>query len=66
MKAIYFLLFFFAVSFNGALGRKIKNPLILISLDGLRADKFDNFINENPDSNFASIAKSGVKTEFMK
>ena len=66
MRAIYFLFVFLSVSFDGAVCRKTKNPLILISSDGLRADRLDKFINENPDSYFASIAKSGVKAEFMK
>ena len=43
-----------------------KNPVLLISLDGFRADKLDQFLNENPNSNLKSIADKGVRAEFMK
>ena len=42
-----------------------KNPVLLISLDGFRADKLDQFLNENPSSNLKSIADKGVKALYM-
>lgn len=45
---------------------KTRNPVLLISLDGFRADKFDSFLIENPDSNFAKFIKDGLKAKYMK
>jgi predicted AlkP superfamily pyrophosphatase or phosphodiesterase len=40
-------------------------PLIVISLDGFRADKLDQLIAQNVSSNLAKFAKSGIKAEYM-
>jgi hypothetical protein len=42
-----------------------KYPLLVISFDGLRADKLDAFLKENPTSSFADIVKTGVKAKYM-
>lgn len=42
-----------------------RNPLLLISLDGMRADKFDEFLKENPSSNFKRIVDNGLKADYM-
>lgn len=49
-----------------AIDTEAINPLLLISFDGMRADKFDEFIRNNSNSNFAQFIKSGVRAEFMK
>lgn len=43
-----------------------RRPLILISFDGMRADKFDEFVRENPSCNFNRIIKNGLKADYMK
>ena len=45
---------------------KERNPLLVVSLDGVQAAKFDQFLKENPNSTFNSIIQSGVKAEYMK
>lgn len=47
------------------LAQNIKNPLLVISLDGLRADKLDEFIKENPSSTFKRISDNGLKADYM-
>lgn len=42
------------------------NPVLMISLDGFRADILDKFLNENPNSNFKKFANSGVKAKYMQ
>lgn len=45
---------------------RAKHPVLLISCDGFRADKFDKYLNENPNSNFRMLVDTGVKADFMK
>lgn len=45
--------------------KETQNPLLLISMGGMRADKFDKFINENPSSTFKRIINNGLKADFM-
>lgn len=41
-------------------------PLLLISLDGMRADKFDEYLEANPTSNFKTkIIDKGLKADYM-
>lgn len=40
-------------------------PLLVVSLDGMRADKFDEFVQQNPSSNFARIINNGLKADYM-
>jgi predicted AlkP superfamily pyrophosphatase or phosphodiesterase len=56
----------FGTQASMTIGTKNRNPILLISLDGFRADKFDRFISENPDSNFAKFVREGVKAKYMK
>jgi predicted AlkP superfamily pyrophosphatase or phosphodiesterase len=42
------------------------NPVLLVTFDGMRADKFDEFVKNNPNSAFSKFLKDGVKAEFMK
>lgn len=45
----------------------VQHPLLLISFDGFRADKFNEFINKAPDSNFSRfIRDGGVRAPYMK
>lgn len=46
--------------------KKLKNQLLVISFDGLGANKLDEFVKDNPNSAFASIIKEGVKAEYMQ
>lgn len=56
----FFILLVF-VSFSKAAQR----PLLLISLDGMRADKFDAFVEQNPTSNFKRIIENGLKADSL-
>lgn len=40
-------------------------PILLISFDGLRSDKLEEYLAENPSSNFQRIINSGVKADYM-
>ena len=51
---------------NATYSARTKRPLLLISCDGFRADKFDAYLRDNPNSNFRSLVDTGVKAEFMK
>jgi predicted AlkP superfamily pyrophosphatase or phosphodiesterase len=42
------------------------NPLLVVSFDGLRADKFNEFVTNNPNSAFAQFYKNGVRAEYMQ
>ena len=57
-----FVLVCFALEINA----EKKNKLMLISLDGLRADKLDAFLKDNPDSNLNTLVKNGVKAKYMQ
>ena len=47
----------------GATGR---NPTLMISLDGFRADKLDEFLANNPNSNLQTqFVDVGAKAEYM-
>ena len=41
-------------------------PVLLVSFDGTRADKFNQFILKYPDSNFAKFARESAKAKHMK
>ena len=58
---IFYLIFclFFRTNAN-------RKPLLVVSFDGLRADKFDEFITKNPKSAFSVFIKNGVKAEYME
>jgi predicted AlkP superfamily pyrophosphatase or phosphodiesterase len=40
--------------------------LLVISFDGLRADRLDEFIKENPNSTFGNLISTGVTADYMK
>ena len=42
-----------------------KAPVLLVSFDGLRDDKLDSFLEQNPSSNFKKFIDSGVHADFM-
>ena len=42
------------------------NRVLLVSLDGFRADKFDKFITDNPSSYLSRFIRDGVKASYMK
>ena len=43
-----------------------RKPLLLISFDGLRADKLDEFLKNNPNSHLNNFRKNGVKASYMR
>lgn len=49
-----------------AFGFRKAKPVLLISFDGLRDISFDEFILENPNSNFKKFMDAGVRAEWMK
>ena len=42
-----------------------KAPVLLVSFDGLRDDKLDLFLEQNPSSNFQKFIDEGVNADFM-
>jgi len=42
-----------------------RNPTLLISLDGFRADKLNEYIKNYPNNNFRKIIDYGVKADYM-
>ena len=64
---IFFILYIFSIIlYNQTTSVQKVKPLLVVSFDGLRADKFDDFISKNPKSAFATFAKSGAKSEYMQ
>jgi ectonucleotide pyrophosphatase/phosphodiesterase family protein 5 len=49
-----------------ALAEAKPNPVLLISFDGTRADKFNSFLAKNPSSNFARFARTSSRASYMK
>jgi predicted AlkP superfamily pyrophosphatase or phosphodiesterase len=42
-----------------------RDPVLLISLDGIQANVFDQYLKNNPDSSFNEIIRTGVKADYM-
>jgi len=61
------IIFFFLVGFCCSVPLKqTRTPTLMVSLDGFRADKLDEFLQENPNSNFQKrIVDVGVKADYM-
>ena len=54
-------------SINAAPLKTTRTPTLLISLDGFRADKLDEFLRDNPGSNFEKeFVNLGVKAQYMQ
>ena len=67
IKAILFLLFIFfdsTISFYLVEGK--PNKLLIVSFDGIRADKFNEFVKLFPESNFNQFIQNGIKAEYME
>lgn len=43
-----------------------RAPVLLVSLDGFRSSVFEQYLIENPSSNFHRIINVGVKAEYMR
>lgn len=41
------------------------HPLLLVSFDGFRSSKLEEFLTSSPESNFAKFIQRGVKAEYM-
>jgi predicted AlkP superfamily pyrophosphatase or phosphodiesterase len=68
MKTILFLLFIFI---NSAISVYLikegkPNKLLIVSFDGIRADKFDEFVKLFPESNFNQFIQNGIQAEYME
>ncbi len=51
---------------NTAEQRRTRTPTLLISMDGFRADKLDEFLKNHPDSFLQrEFVERGVKAEYM-
>ena len=68
IKAILFLLFiFFDSTISFYLVKKGKpNKLLIVSFDGIRADKFNEFVKLFPESNFNQFIQNGIKAEYIE
>jgi hypothetical protein len=63
---IHILLYYCIGWINAAAVALPPRPLLLVSLDGMRADKFDEFVLQNPSCNFNRIINNGIKADYMK
>ncbi len=62
-KLKFCCLFYLIINLSQSLA---KNPVLLVSFDGLRASYLDDFLRENPASNFKKFIEEGVKADWMK
>ena len=42
-----------------------RYPILMISFDGMRSSKFEEFLQQNPHSAFNEIINGGIKAEYM-
>ena len=49
-----------------SLGQKVANPVIVLSFDGMRIDKLDEFMRNNSGSNFSKFIANGVRADYMQ
>ena len=49
-----------------SLAQKVANPIIMLSFDGMRMDKLDEYMEKNPDSNFRKFFENGVRAKNMR
>ena len=42
-----------------------RNQILMVSFDGVRSSKFEEFLLNNPNCAFNEIIRSGVKAEYM-
>ena len=61
------LLVLFGAVFSAPLNEKAgqRTPTLLVSLDGFRADKLNEYVASNPNCNFAKIINNGAKADYM-
>ncbi|CAF0724722.1 unnamed protein product [Brachionus calyciflorus] len=65
--AFIFLFFVIGLISSVPLKNNQRNPVLMISLDGFRADKLDKFLRENPESNLKKeFVDVGVKADHME
>ena len=62
MKAV---LLFGCLFFAMITGNDGRVPLLVISFDGVQAEKFDEWLQKNPSSNFKKFISEGARAEFM-
>lgn len=61
------LICFTSCVFNAPTDSSKRTPILLISLDGLRASSFDRFLVENPHSFLKKqFVNVGIKSKYMK
>ena len=49
------------LQYSNAIRFRKPKPVLLISFDGLRDISFDEFIQENPNSNFKKFMDAGIR-----
>ena len=61
------LLVLFGAVFSAPLNEKAgqRTPTLLVSLDGFRADKLNEYVASTPNCNFAKIINNGAKADYM-
>jgi predicted AlkP superfamily pyrophosphatase or phosphodiesterase len=63
---IYYLASLIIITNTHLLNNKF-NPTLLISLDGFRSSKLEEFLKENPTSTLQKeFVENGIKAEYMK
>jgi hypothetical protein len=55
------LLLILYLQYSNAIRFRKAKPVLLISFDGLRDISFDEFIQENPNSNFKKFMDAGIR-----
>lgn len=55
----------FALVAGETLTRLKRRRLLMISFDGLRADKLEEFLREHPSSFFNNLISNGLKATYM-
>lgn len=61
-SSIWIIFLIISLKFSVILGEK---RLLVVSFDGMRADKFDEHIKQYPVSNFSRIINNGLKADYM-
>lgn len=44
----------------------VSSPVLLVSLDGARADKIEEFLVKYPNSSLSKLVRDGVKAKYME
>lgn len=65
-KFLFFTALIFYYAENSACNPvRSRNPVLMISLDGMQSAKFEQFLQENPNAAIHKLIKNGVKADYM-